>query len=196
MFQLKENRVFWFNPNSFESGLNFELIGSILGLAIYNSDLLDIRFPKAVYKKLCNEKLQLEDLEEFEPALFNTLRNVGKMDAGIEDLEMTFSVSVDNFGAEEIVELKEGGKEIAVTQENKLEWVDLYLDYLLNKSIESQFGAFLRGFRLVMNGLAMQFFNHLELEKLICGKPELDMSELMENTHYANGFDKNHQTIK
>lgn len=37
---------------SFECGLNFELVGTLLGLALYNETILSIRFPLVVYKKL------------------------------------------------------------------------------------------------------------------------------------------------
>ncbi len=60
MFESKFNgRFLWFNKLSFECNVNFELIGTILALAIYNSVLLPAPFPKVVYKKLLNEPLKL-----------------------------------------------------------------------------------------------------------------------------------------
>lgn len=53
------------------------------------------------------------------------------------------------FGSISFHDLKENGDEIFVTQENKKEFVDLYADFLLNKSVESQFKAFRRGFQMV-----------------------------------------------
>ena len=47
-----ETRTIWFNPHSLESALEFELIGILLGVAIYNSIILDVRFPLTVYKKV------------------------------------------------------------------------------------------------------------------------------------------------
>jgi hypothetical protein len=41
----EEYRTFWFNHNSMESEQEFHLMGSILGLAIYNGVILDIHFP-------------------------------------------------------------------------------------------------------------------------------------------------------
>lgn len=50
------------------------------------------------------------------------------------------------------------------------EYVDLYLDWLLNKSIAKQFNAFKKGFDLVMgeSNLA-DLFTAREVELLICG---------------------------
>lgn len=61
MFEQKFNdRFLWFNKLSVECNINFELIGTLLALAIYNSVLLSAPFPKVVYKKLLNEPTDLE----------------------------------------------------------------------------------------------------------------------------------------
>jgi hypothetical protein len=66
MFNYYEGqRLFWFNPNSLEPNINFELIGMILGLAIYNNITLDINFPMGLYKKLQGVQCDMEDLAEF-----------------------------------------------------------------------------------------------------------------------------------
>lgn len=60
MFEAKfDGRFLWFNKLSFECSVNFELIGTILALAIYNSVLLPAPFPKVVYKKLLHEQIEL-----------------------------------------------------------------------------------------------------------------------------------------
>ena len=78
MFLMKNERYLWFNHNSLECRLNFELIGVVLGLAIYNGDLLELKFPEVVYKKMLGEKPVLEDLKEFEPELYATFSNILK----------------------------------------------------------------------------------------------------------------------
>ena len=40
------SRLLWFNSDSFESDTEFELIGILLGIAIYNSIIVDFRMPK------------------------------------------------------------------------------------------------------------------------------------------------------
>lgn len=52
MFISKNEWYMWFNKDSFECNLNFELIGMLLGLALYNSTILKLDFPLVVYKKL------------------------------------------------------------------------------------------------------------------------------------------------
>lgn len=65
-----ETRNFWFNPTSFESDAQFTLIGIMLGLAIYNTVILDVHFPMVVYRKLLGCKGTFEDLQEFDPTLW------------------------------------------------------------------------------------------------------------------------------
>jgi ubiquitin-protein ligase E3 A len=65
-----DTRNFWFNPTSFESDAQFTLIGIMLGLAIYNTIILDIHFPMVVYRKLLGRKGTFEDLQELDPTLW------------------------------------------------------------------------------------------------------------------------------
>ncbi len=52
MFVTKLENFLWFNPDSFECNLNFELVGVLLGLALYNSTILKLDFPLVIFKKL------------------------------------------------------------------------------------------------------------------------------------------------
>lgn len=62
----EKNQLTWFSSESTDF-LEFELIGKILGLAIYNGIILDVHFPLVVYKKLMGVKPTLKDLEEMHP---------------------------------------------------------------------------------------------------------------------------------
>lgn len=63
----KDTRLFWFNKDSLETMAQFTLIGIVLGLAIYNSCILDIKFPPVVFKKLLGKKATFEDLKQSHP---------------------------------------------------------------------------------------------------------------------------------
>jgi ubiquitin-protein ligase E3 A len=50
------------------------------------------------------------------------------------------------------------------------EFVDMYADFLLNKSVEKQFRAFKRGFQMVTDESPLKcFFQPEEVELLVCG---------------------------
>ena len=53
MFHFYESSgVFWFSGASMDNIREFNLVGVLMGLAVYNSIILDIRFPLVCYKKL------------------------------------------------------------------------------------------------------------------------------------------------
>jgi hypothetical protein len=75
MFSYNEKqRLYWFNGSTVEPPINFELVGTLLGLAINNNIILDIPFPMAVYKTLLDHKADMEDLEEWQPDIAESMK--------------------------------------------------------------------------------------------------------------------------
>ena len=66
---LEETRQYWINITSFDFR-EFELIGLILGLAIYNRVILDVHLPNVLYKKLMNIPTDFKDLYDINPVTF------------------------------------------------------------------------------------------------------------------------------
>ena len=62
----EESRTCWFNPSALEPE-QFMLVGLLLGLAIYNSAILDLHFPLVLYHKLCGKLGVFQDLAESHP---------------------------------------------------------------------------------------------------------------------------------
>lgn len=181
MFLPKNNNTFhWFNPQSFQTPVMFEIVGMILGLAIYNTTLLDLRFPQIMYKKLlAPENYEFEsivDLAEIQPDFYKSFKFIWETKEPLDDLELTFETQTQVFGQTIKHELKPGGRAIKVDLNNRYEYVKLYTKWLLNKSIENQFKAFRRGFYKVVTGnaikvisIVIQLFLPEELERVICG---------------------------
>ena len=68
---------------------------------------------------MLNKELNLYDLKSIYPDLYNTLKNIlNYNDNDFKNLEypITFEINTSN---NELYELKEGGKRINITQENK-----------------------------------------------------------------------------
>ena len=65
----------------------------------------------------------------------------------LEDiLARTFTFTSEQFGEQITDELKEGGKEIFVTKQNRDEFIRLYLDFVFEKQCAVQIASFKRGF--------------------------------------------------
>lgn len=80
--------VFWFNGSSTDNIREYNLIGTLMGLAVYNAIILDIRFPLVCYKKLLTPAFMIERITNssktkvgiIKPTLadFRTIRPVRK----------------------------------------------------------------------------------------------------------------------
>lgn len=192
----KDSKYVWFNSNSFESNIKFELIGALMGMAIYNQVILDIHFPNVCYKKLLNIEPNLNDLVQLNPAMGESFKFILKNTSpNLEtELYLTFSVETDVFGETKIYELIPGGHTIFVNQENKHEYVRLMIDYIFNTSIKAQFDAFYKGFHKACGGHALELFRPEELEKLICGSKLLDFKSMKRETRY-DGYEGDEEVI-
>lgn len=193
----KENDYFWFRTNTFEDVQEFELIGMILGLAIYNNIILDIRFPNLIFKKLLNKKLDFEDFRDFDPAMAKGFEKLLEFEGDVENTFCrSFNHAQDFFGEIIETELKENGSNIPVTEENRKEYVELYSNYLMEKSIEKQFNMLKQGFDFVVEGKVAKYLDWTQLNLLICGSEKLDFEALQNSARYMDGFDSESETIK
>eukprot|EP01018_Ginkgo_biloba_P007846 Gb_36705 [translate_table: standard] len=194
----EETCLFWFNSPLWDVSMEFELVGVLLGLAIYNGHILELHFPRVVYKKLLGKQPTFEDLAEVNPGLAKGLEQLLQFEGDVEEVFCrSFQVSVqDIFGEILNIELKENGSNISVTKENRKEYVDLCVKYYLETSIASSFEAFKRGFQKLCKGQVLQLFQPVELEQLICGSPVLDFDALEKYTIYEDGYRKDSRVIR
>ncbi|KAG0243867.1 putative E3 ubiquitin-protein ligase [Actinomortierella wolfii] len=189
----------WFNPASFESLDQYYLVGVVIGLSIYNSTILDLPLPLAVYKKLLHSPmtsapLTLHDLATFRPDLARGFEQLLLYEG--EDVEdvfcLTFVGSYEAYGEVKEVPLIPNGENIPVTHLNKYEYVERYCNFIINTSIEEQFESFRRGFYLVCGGHALSLFRPEEIESLVRGSAEpLDLDQLRSVTVYEGFHDQN-----
>uniref|UniRef100_A0A7S4I2I9 HECT-type E3 ubiquitin transferase n=1 Tax=Vannella robusta TaxID=1487602 RepID=A0A7S4I2I9_9EUKA len=193
----KESNRYWISHTS-EDTKEFLLIGLILGLAIYNGVILDIHFPKVLYKKLMGISVGFDDVKEVEPTVWKNLNELHEYSG--DDMEevfgLNFQVMYDYYGHSNCYNLIENGDSVLVNQSNKEKYIELYTKWILEVSVEKQFEAFLKGFKYVCTGLFFEIFRVEEVELLICGDPELDFKDLENVTHYDGGFDVDHEVIK
>ena len=95
-------------------------------------------------------------------------------------------VSVAEFDTTRVYALKENGSKINVTAENRHEYVELLMDFYLNRHVQRQFEAFYHGFHSVCSSNALLLLVPEELEMLICGMQQCDLSHLAKIAKYEN----------
>lgn len=176
----------------------------MLGLAIYNSIILDIALPPFAFKKLLagapqttgpqplttrpTYKCSLEDLAEYRPVLARGLRALLEFEGDVaETFCHTFVADVDRYGEVVSVPLCPGGEKKPVTNANRREFVDLFVHYHLDTAVARQFEPFRRGFFSVCGGNALSLFRPEEIELLVRGSDEqLDVKSLRAVATYLN----------
>lgn len=172
-----ESHVYWFTPEPLDLNLElFHMVGIVLGLAIYNSTILDLKFPLALYKKLINKKIRLDDYREMCPTTARGLSTLLEYSGNVENFELYFDTTFKNiFGDKVIRELIPNGSNIKVTNANKKEYVSKWCDFYMNSSIKEQFDSFYSGFHKVIGGNALSLFSAKEIEMIICGNDETNI---------------------
>jgi hypothetical protein len=93
---------------------------------------------------------------------------------------------VAQFDTTLVYQLKENGSKIDVTNDNRIEYVELLIEFYLNKHILKQFEAFYYGFHSVCSSNALLLFSPEELEMLICGMQQCNLTHLARITKYEN----------
>lgn len=97
-------------------------------------------------------------------------------------LDTTFSVENNSFGVVKVHELKPGGASIAVTEDNKREYVKLYVNYRFMRGIEQQFLALQKGFMELIPSPSLRPFDERELELVISGIGSIDIADWRSHT--------------
>ena len=173
-------------------------------MAIYNATILDVALPPFAFKKLLASApspsgpttfssrpasgYTLDDLAELRPSLASGLRQLLEFNGNVEQTFCRdFVAEVDRYGQVVQIPLCPRGETRSVTNANRREFVDLYINYLLDTSVARQYEPFKRGFYTVCGGNALSLFRPEEIELLVRGSDEpLDISSLRAVAVYEN----------
>lgn len=187
-YSAHDNYTLQINPHS---GINpehlnyFKFIGRCLGLAIFHRRFLDAYFITSFYKMILNKKITLSDMESVDAEIYRSLTWMLHNDV-TDIIENTFSVEDDRFGEVVDVELRPGGKDVDVTEENKKEYVELITEWRIQRRVEEQFKSFMSGFNELIPQELINVFDERELELLIGGMSEIDVDDWAKHTDYRN----------
>ncbi|KAF8320698.1 hypothetical protein DL93DRAFT_2163683 [Clavulina sp. PMI_390] len=183
------NRASAINPAHLDY---FQFVGRVIGKAIYDGRLLDAYFARSLYRQILGKPVDYRDVEWVDPEYYNSLCWILENDPSV--LDMNFTIDTDEFGLRKVIELKENGSNISVTQENKREFVQLSAQYRLVTSIKEQIDALLGGLYEIIPKDLIAIFNEQEVELLISGTPDIDIDEWRAATEY-HGYSQTDPTI-
>ncbi|GAA5885327.1 hypothetical protein JCM6882_009571 [Rhodosporidiobolus microsporus] len=196
-YSAHDNYTLQINPNS---GINpehlnyFKFIGRVLSLAVFHRRFLDAYFITALYKMILKKKITLADMESVDAEMFRSL--TWMLENDITDvLENTFSAEDDRFGETVTIDLKPGGRDVEVTNDNKKEYVQLIVEWRIQRRVEDQFKAFLSGFNELIPQELINVFDERELELLIGGMSEIDVDDWQKHTDYR-GYQQGDEVVQ
>jgi len=192
LFQLAPSGEACYEPNK-HSSINpehlsyFRFVGRLIGKALYDGVLLDAYFTRPIYKHLLGQPLTFEDMEGVDPDYYKNLKWMLENDIeGI--LELNFSDTQNFFGETKTVDLIKNGRNVSVTNVNKLDYVNLITAFRMTDAVKDQLEAFIEGFTKVVDRDIIGVLNASELELLISGTPDIDLDDLKANTEYHGGY--------
>ncbi|XP_069847118.1 NEDD4-like E3 ubiquitin-protein ligase WWP1 isoform X3 [Dipodomys merriami] len=164
----------------------FCFIGRFIAMALFHGKFIDTGFSLPFYKRMLSKKLTIKDLESIDTEFYNSL--IWIRDNNIEEcgLEMYFSVDMEILGKVTSHDLKVGGSNILVTEENKDEYIGLMTEWRFSRGVQEQTKAFLDGFNEVVPLQWLQYFDEKELEVMLCGMQEVDLTDWQRNTVYRH----------
>nr|XP_044999161.1 NEDD4-like E3 ubiquitin-protein ligase WWP1 isoform X2 [Jaculus jaculus] len=164
----------------------FCFIGRFIAMALFHGKFIDTGFSLPFYKRMLSKKLTIKDLESIDTEFYNSL--IWIRDNNIEEcgLEMYFSVDMEILGKVTSHDLKLGGSNILVTEENKDEYIGLMTEWRFSRGVQEQTKAFLDGFNEVVPLQWLQYFDEKELEVMLCGMQEVDLADWQRNTVYRH----------
>ena len=175
------------NPNS---SINpdhlsyFRFVGRIVGKAVADGFLLDAHFTRSLYKHMLGLEPTHHDMEAIDPDYYKNLKMIMEYSLADIGLELTFSTNDISFGRNQVIDLIPDGRNILVTDDTKAKYVSLVCKHRMTDSIKSQIKAYLDGFYELVSRDLIAVFTPRELELLISGLPDIDVSDLKANTDY------------
>merc|ERR1719192_667364 len=169
------------NPNHLDY---FKFVGRVIAKAIYDNKHLECYFTRSFYKHILAKSVKYTDMESEDYAFYKGLEFL--ITNKVEDLgyDLTFSGEIREFGVLEVRDLIPNGRNVQVTEDNKMDYVRLVCQMKMTGAIRKQLSAFLEGFYNIIPRRLISIFNEQELELLVSGLPVIDIDDLKAHSEY------------
>ena len=127
LFEHSQNYSLKINPHSelavgADHLFYYRFVGRVVGMCLYHKRYLDVGFSLPFYKKLLGKPIRLSDIADVDEDYYNNLRFILQNEIDEMYMGLDFTMNEDNFGEIKTIELKKGGADIEVTDENKEEY--------------------------------------------------------------------------
>ena len=176
----------------------YEFLGRIVGKCLYENVLIDVEFAPFFLLRWFGRHAYLDDLPSLDKQIYQGLVFLKQYQGDFEELALTFSNPVEEGqGQHNDIDLIPNGRNIPVTYQNRLEYIQLVANYRLNICMHKQASAFVRGLSDLIDVKWLVMFNQKELQTLVGGAEgkSIDVDELKRHTVLGGGYMDHDKTV-
>jgi len=157
-------------------------VGQFLAKAILQQRQLPVKFGKDFYRRLLDQETTYQDLQDEHPRFCKSMLDILQGDVSGYGLYFSDDIGYDT------QELKKGGADIDVTEDNKAEYVVRLVQsrMRLRNSVEEQMGALKRGFLSIISKEYLSIFGPEELSLMLSGPSIIDVGGWQACTEYQD----------
>jgi len=166
----------------------FKFFGRLLGRALFEGQHIGAHLTRVFYKHLLAWPIVESDIEFVDQEVATSMKQLKTIE-DVSQLCLDFTSTLSVFGDNQVIELKPGGKDIEVTNENLLEYIELRLKFLCMDRVAEQLYALLLGFYEVVPMDLLSVFDFNEVELLLCGLPKINVDDWKSHTVYRGEYE-------
>jgi E3 ubiquitin-protein ligase HERC2 len=160
----------------------YEFVGFLIASALRTKMPLSLDLPSIFWKQILGDEVSLSDLEEIDKLSVQAYTEMKAMDVSKFE-ELVSEKFIVQLSDQTEVELKENGKEIPVTFQDRDEFVKLAIQKRLNES-SKQIAAIKKGIDAIIPLRMLSLFSWYDLQVMVCGNPFIDLEVLKKHTKY------------
>ncbi|CAG7718986.1 unnamed protein product [Allacma fusca] len=168
---------------------HYQLAGNIVGKCMFETacgdsykQMVNGRFSRSFLAQILGLPPTYRHFEQDDPEFYlGKVRYILEND--VNPMELTFSEEEYNADGKmiKVVDLITNGSKISVTNETKEEYLNVLARYRLATRVQKEVEAFLKGLHEIVPDDLLCNFDEFELELLMCGKSEFEVSDLRKN---------------
>ncbi|KEP61024.1 UNVERIFIED_CONTAM: HECT-domain (ubiquitin-transferase) domain-containing protein [Hammondia hammondi] len=174
----------------------YNALGKVVGKALYEKILIEPQLNRVFLNLLLGRPNQVDDVQALDPVVHKNLLFLKHYTDNVQNLALTFSATLGDFGSNEEEDLIPNGRTIPVTNDSKLRYIQAVAHFKCTKQIAKQTQAFLNGLSQVIPLKWLKMFSPAELQLLISGSPlGFDVADLRAHANFTGGFEASSPTI-
>ncbi|MFT7817408.1 apoptosis-resistant E3 ubiquitin protein ligase 1 [Arapaima gigas] len=173
----------------------YEFAGRVVGKCLYESalggaykQLVRARFTRSFLAQIIGLRMNYKYFETDDPEFYKT-KVCFILNNDVSEMDLVFAEEkYSKCGQlEKVVELISGGSQIAVTNENKMHYLNLLAQYRLATQVRDEVEHFLKGLNELVPENLLAIFDENELELLMCGTGDINVQDFKAHAVIVGG---------